>query len=91
MNGSEYLDSEWISNVWKRLHEVFNDQIQHYHGSVAEYFASLNPYVHTMGRIFFHLVESRKDDYPFAFMATYSTMISNEGKSKHLPLKKRTC
>ena len=40
-----------------------------------------------MGRIFFHLVENKSDDYPFAFMATYSTRLNREGKSKHLPLK----
>ena len=40
-----------------------------------------------MGRVFFHLVESKKDDYPFAFLATYSTGLTKQGKSQHLPLK----
>ena len=87
MNGAEYIDIEWVTNVWRKLNDLFIDQISHYQGSVAEFFASLNPFVHTMGRIFFHLVESKKDDYPFAFMATYSSMVSNEGKTRHLPLK----
>ncbi|MGO4273335.1 hypothetical protein AB4Z22_26410, partial [Paenibacillus sp. TAF58] len=33
------------------------------------------------------LVESGKEDYPFAYMATYAAEVSQEGKSKHLPLK----
>lgn len=87
MNGAEYMDNQWVMQVWQKLNDLFTDRISHYQGSVAEFFASLNPSVHTMGRIFFHLVESKKDDYPFAFMATYSSMVSNEGKTRHLPLK----
>lgn len=36
-------------------------------------------------RIFFHLVESRDEDYPFAFMATYTTSADN-GQVRHMPL-----
>ena len=87
MNGLKYLDSQWIDNIREKLLEVFREEIHDYRGSVAEYFASLNPIVHVMGRVFFHLVENKKDDYPFAFMATYSSKVSSDGKSKHLPLK----
>lgn len=87
MNGLKYLDSQWIDNIWKKLLEVFREEIHDYRGSVAEYFASRNPIVHVMGRVFFHLVENKKDDYPFAFMATYSSKVSSDGRSKHLPLK----
>jgi hypothetical protein len=37
--------------------------------------------------VFFHLVESKKDEYPFAFLATYSVNDVKSGTSKHLPLK----
>ncbi len=87
MNGQEHLDREWVERTWDRLHAVFKDEIGHHKGSVTEYFASLNPLVHAVGRIFFHLVESRKEEYPFAFLATYSSVVSGKGKSKHLPLK----
>ncbi len=87
MNGAECIDSKWVTQIWKKLNDSFTDQISRHRGSVADFFASLNPFVHTMGRIFFHLVESKKDDYPFAFMATYSSMVSTEGKTRHLPLK----
>ena len=87
MNGVEYLNREWIKKIWNRLQDVFKEEIRHYTGRVADYFASLSPDVHTVGRIFFHLVESKKEDYPFAFLATYSSIVSSEGKPKHLPLK----
>lgn len=87
MNGLKYLDNQWIDNIWEKLLEVFREEIHGYRGSVAEYFASQNPIIHVMGRVFFHLVENKKDDYPFAFMATYSSMVSSDGRSKHLPLK----
>lgn len=87
MNGLKYLDGQWYDNIRAKLLVVFREEICNYRGSVAEYFASMNPFVHVMGRVFFHLVENKKDDYPFAFMATYSSEVLSDGRSKHLPLK----
>ena len=87
LNGAEHLNEEWIKDVWNRLNIVFSAEIATYPGSAADYFASLNPDIHPAGRIFFHMVESKKEDYPFAFLATYSSGVANNGKSKHLPLK----
>ena len=36
-------------------------------------------------RIYFHIVENREDDAPFAFMATYATRDQN-GVVRHMPL-----
>jgi len=87
INGREYLDRDWILNVWDRLNNMFSEEIKGYKGSVAEYFTSHSSVIHLVGRVFFHLVESKKDEYPFAFLATYSTGVSGERKSRHLPLK----
>jgi len=87
MNGLKYLDSQWLDNIWDKLLEVFREEMRDYRGSVAQYFASRSPAFHVMGRVFFHLVENKSDGYPFAFMATYSSMVSADGRSKHLPLK----
>ena len=87
VNGAEYLDQNWVENAWEKLQHSFGKTIQTYKGSVREFFASYNPSVQLVGRVFFHLVESKKEDYPFAFLATYSADVSNTGKSKHLPLK----
>ncbi len=87
MNGAEYLNKDWIKKSWSKLNCVFSEEIKAYTGRVEEFFASQSPDIHLVGRVFFHLVESKKEDYPFAFLATYSSGVSKEGKSKHLPLK----
>lgn len=87
MNGSEYLSRQWAENIWKGLNSAFSREIKLYAGSAADFLSSLSPEVHPVGRIFFHLVESKKDDYPFAFMATYSVGMGSDGRARHLPLK----
>lgn len=37
------------------------------------------------GTYFFHLVENKEEDYPFAFLATYATKDTND-KVRHMPL-----
>jgi SNF2 family DNA or RNA helicase len=87
LNGIEYLNREWIQNIWDRLNQAFCIGIKTFKGSVAEFFSTYSPNVHLVGRVFFHLVESKKEEYPFAFLATYSADVSKDGKSRHLPLK----
>jgi hypothetical protein len=87
LNGAIYLTKDWIITVWENLNRTFSQELGAYQGSAAEFIASYSPNVHLAGRVFFHLVESKNDDYPFAFLATYSIGLSEDGKSKHLPLK----
>lgn len=86
-NGVEHLNQNWLKKFWVRLNHSFSRQFMTFKASVADFFASYNPGIHLVGRVFFHLVESKREESPFAFLATYSTDISKEGKSKHLPLK----
>lgn len=85
LNGATYLNKDWIITAWENLNQSFSQELGAYQGSAAEFIASYNPNVHLAGRVFFHLVESKNDDYPFAFLATYATYQAD--KSKHLPLK----
>ncbi len=87
MTGSEYLSTELLEGIWHKLNAVFQQEIRAYDGTVEDFIKSYSPDVHLVGRIFFHLVESKKEDYPFAFLATYSTRLNKQGASKHLPLK----
>ena len=86
-NGVEHLNQNWLKKFWVTLNHSFSRQFMTFKGSVADFFASYNPGIHLVGRVFFHLVESKREESPFAFLATYSTDVSREGKSKHLPLK----
>ncbi len=87
MVGSEYLSPTLLEAVWSRLNTAFTLAIKTYSGTVDDFIRAYSPNVHLVGRVFFHLVENKDEDYPFAFMATYSTRLNNKGRSKHLPLK----
>ena len=87
MSGGEYLNREVLAGLWSTLHEIFAEKIAEYDGTVSEFFRKYSPDLHLVGRIYFHLVENKKSDVPFAFLATYSTRLNAEGQSRHLPLK----
>ena len=87
MPGSEYLQEEVLLELWETLHEIFSQKIAAYDGSVEGFFKEYSPDVHLVGRIYFHLVENKNHEFPFAFLATYSTRLNDEGESQHLPLK----
>jgi superfamily II DNA or RNA helicase len=87
LSGAEYLDHHWMERVWERLNRAFATVIQQYDGSVSEYFSKQNPGLHLAGKVYFHLVESQREEYPFAFLATYAVEPSSTGQARHLPLK----
>ena len=82
MVGAEYLDLALMVRVWKELNHGFNQGIKAYKGSVKAYFQEFSPHIHLAGRVYFHLVESREEDYPFQFLATYTS----GDTAKHRPI-----
>jgi non-specific serine/threonine protein kinase len=87
MTGAEYLNREMLFRVWETLGRAFARLIKSYDGTVEAFIKSYSPDVHLVGRVFFHLVENKDNNKPFAFLATYTTRVNRHGKSKHLPLK----
>ncbi len=87
MTGGEYVTPDMLKRLWTGLGRTFSRQIQDHDGPVESFFKSKNPLVHLAGRVFFHLVENKRQDLPFAFMATYSTGMGLNGLPSHLPLK----
>jgi SNF2-related domain/SNF2 Helicase protein/Helicase conserved C-terminal domain len=87
MTGAEYLSRVVLDDLWQRLHDEFRNEIRQYKGTVEEFIQQYSPDVHLAGRVFFHLVENKREDAPFAFLATYTTGLNKQGKSRHLPLK----
>ncbi len=87
MPGLEYVNRELLDDLWAKLNATYQRQIKAYKGSVADFVATLSPKVHLVGRVFFHLVESKKQEYPFAFLATYSTGLDQKSGCRHVPLK----
>lgn len=83
--GAEYITEDWIRTIFLRLGNVFSREIQAYDGPVAMYLAEQTQHLRVPERIFFHLVENKDDDYPFAFLATYATKDA-DGRVRHVPL-----
>ncbi|MDR0690663.1 MAG: DEAD/DEAH box helicase [Streptococcaceae bacterium] len=83
--GAEYINVTWVKNIWDELSQIFNEEIATFSGSVQDYFKQKDAKLNVAGRVFFHLVESKREEYPFAFLATYSTKENEE--LTHLPLK----
>lgn len=83
--GSEHLTKKWIRRMFGKLADIFREEIRPYDGTVAMYLAEKSQHLRVPERIFFHLVESREEAYPFAFLATYATRQEN-GKIRHMPL-----
>ena len=83
--GAEYVDRTWLERLFDRLSRVFAREIGAYTGTVAFYLAEQSQRLRMPERVFFHLVESRDEEFPFAFLATYATREEN-GQISHVPL-----
>ena len=86
VTGYEFVNSLWIRAVYTRITDIFNTEFARFEGGIEEFFQSKNSEIIVAGKVHFHLVEHRSEDYPFAFLATYSDMDANE-RVRHVPLK----
>jgi non-specific serine/threonine protein kinase len=85
--GAEYIGTGWLMHFWERLSEAFAQELAAWEGGAADFLRTHSARLNIAGRVFFHLVESKSEDYPFAFLATYSTKSEDGKKATHLPLK----
>ena len=87
MRGLEYLEPSVLADWWSDLDALVRREMQESGRSVQDYLHELNPTWRTVGRVTLHLAENKRDpDYPFAFLATYVTRLSTQGKAQNLPL-----
>ncbi len=84
MVGREYLDRTLLFDVYKEMNQLFSREIETYPGSVKAFFHEFSPHIHLAGRVYFHLVESKDEVFPFQFLATYATQ--SQDSQKHRPL-----
>lgn len=87
MFGADQITATLLSALWEKLHDLFRQAISNYGGSATEFIHQYSPKLNVLGRIYFHLVENKDGEAPFAFLATYSTHVGDKGESRHLPLK----
>ena len=83
--GAEYIDKKWLKHAFQRLNAVFAQEIAAYDGTVSLYLTEQSQRLRVPERIFFHLVENKDGELPFAFLATYATKDA-DGLVRHVPL-----
>src|SRR5450759_763575 len=87
MAGAEYLSPKSLRILWQALDAAFAHAFSAAGTNLQSFLAQCNPAWTLVGRVHFNLAENRRDpEFPFAFMATYTTGLSAAAKAQHLPL-----
>ncbi len=87
MRGAEYLSLDVAGDLWAALHTAVREDLAAFPGSVEAYLHRASPVWNLVGRVHFHLAESKRNpEAPFAFLATYTVSVSAAGKVQHAPL-----
>lgn len=87
MLGAEYLNQDILKTLWGEIDIAFRSSQATAGKDVQAFLKSLNPAWNMVGRVHFNLAENRRDpDFPFAFLATYTTGLSANATAQHVPL-----
>ena len=87
MPGAEYLTQDILKALWEETGAAFSASLAAAGMDIQAFLKSLNPAWNLIGRVHFNLAENRRDpDLPFAFLATYTTGLSDRATAQHVPL-----
>ncbi len=88
MTGGEYLSARVLRQLHAEILDALRVEIRRgTHQTVQALLAAQNRAWHVVGKVHLHLAENRKKpEHPFAFLATYTTGLSPQGKPQHRPL-----
>jgi SNF2 family DNA or RNA helicase len=87
MQGAEYLTNDVLLKLWLELDAAFTLAYIETGADLQAFLKNLNPAWNLVGRVHFNLAENSRDpEFPFAFMATYTTGLSGNAAAKHVPL-----
>jgi len=87
MLGSEYLTPDVLPALWAEMGAAVSAALGAAGTDLQSFLKGLNPAWNLVGRVHFNLAENRRDpEFPFAFMATYTTQLSAQAKAQHVPL-----
>ena len=87
MEGGEYLSSESLAHLWQHLDHWVHSQVTA--DGLDAFLQNHAPRWRQVGRVYFHLAENKEnEELPFAFLATYTTGLSQGGRLQHVPLRK---
>jgi len=88
MRGIEYLTLDGLKKIWRDLTDFLHQELKAFGGDLQAYLQHHNPCWNLVGRVCFHLAENKEnEERPFAFLATYTTHLSQQTVAQHLPLK----
>ena len=87
MKGFEYLSPEVLLRLWRGLDERVRVEAAAHSGGIADWLKKHDPNWRLVGRVTFHLAENKRNpDRPFAFMATYTSRLSDQSRPQYIPL-----
>ena len=87
MSGAEYLTTDVLRVLWAEIGQAVSVSVADAGVDLQSFLKGLNPAWNLVGRVHFNLAENRGDaKAPFAFVATYTTQLSAQGRAQHLPL-----
>jgi non-specific serine/threonine protein kinase len=87
LTGLEYLSADALAGWWADLDALVRGEVRDYAGGAQAYLADKNPLWRFVGRVTLHLAENKRDaENPFAFLATYVSRLSPQGRVQHEPL-----
>lgn len=89
MRGVEYLNTQTLTNIWRALEQALQSELRNAQKNLQEYLHQANHYWNLLGRICFHLAEKKDNDqFPFAFLVTYTKKLSSKSQLQHVPLQR---
>jgi hypothetical protein len=89
MTGAEYLTAGVLADLWRAMDAAFDAELTNAQLSVQSFLKNRSPAWNLVGRVYFNLAENSKDEEaPFAFIATYTARLSAAAKAQHTPLGK---
>ncbi|WP_158816456.1 DEAD/DEAH box helicase [Methylocapsa sp. S129] len=87
MQGGEYLSHDVLTALWRAMEQALGSELSESGLPLQDFLKSHDGRWRLVGRVHFNLAENRRDpDFPFAFMATYTSSLSAEGALRHQPL-----
>jgi non-specific serine/threonine protein kinase len=87
MGGAEYARHEVLIKLWAEIEIALRAKLNESKQALSHYLSTCHSAWNQIGRVHFNLAENRKDsEFPFAFLASYTTRLSAQGKAQHIPL-----
>lgn len=87
--GAEYASGEWLLALHHDFEEALHSAFKKSGKTFSEFVRTLNPAWKDVGKVGFHLAENKtpsREQFPFAFMASFIHRVGENDKPKHLPL-----